>query len=261
MIKNNPLISIIMNCHNGDKYLQKSLKSVFSQSYKKWELIFLNNQSQDRSKAIILGYRDKKIRYFETKSLINLYKARNLAITKARGKYICFLDTDDWWTKDKLKFQINAFKKNQDYKFLFSNYYLYFQDSKIKKIFFNKKINSGNITQYLLNDYKVGILSVMMERCLFKKKKFNSKYNIIGDFDYFINLSLKEKFLCINKPLAFYRFHSRNYSKNANLHFQEFDRWLKQNSTNFTKLGFKLRSLKIFKIKLFLKSFLKKLGV
>ena len=113
----------------------------------------------------------------------------------------------------------------------------------------------------MLNDYKIGILSVMIEKNLLKKQNFNSAYNIIGDFDYFINLSLKEKFFCINKPLAFYRYHNNNYSKNTVIHFKEFDKWLKQNSSNFEKLGFKLRSLKILKFKLFLKSIIKKLGV
>ena len=135
MLKTKPLVSIIMNCHNGEKYLQESLKSVLYQTYKKWGVSFLNNQSEDKSKEIVLSLKDKRIKYFETKSLLNLYQARNLAIAKARGKYICFLDTDDWWIKDKLKLQISAFKKNQDYKFIFSNFYLYFQGSKIKKIF------------------------------------------------------------------------------------------------------------------------------
>ena len=258
--KTKPIVSIIMNCHNGEKYLQKSLNSIFNQSYKNWELIFYNNKSKDKSKDIILSYKDKRIRYFETKSLLNLYKAKNLAVTKARGRFVCFLDTDDWWVKNKLELQITAFKKNKDYKFIFSNYYLYFQESGSKKIFFNNKINSGRITQFLLNDYKIGILSVMIEKKLLKKKKFNSTYNIIGDFDYFINLSLKEKFFCINKPLAFYRYHNNNYSKNTNLHFKEFDRWLKQNSNNFEKLGFKLKSLKILKFKLFVKGLIKNIG-
>ena len=207
--KDKPLVSVIMNCRNGSAYLKKSLKSVLNQTFKKWELIFLNNQSRDKSKEIVLGYKDKRIRYFETKNLLNLYQARNQAIKKARGKYISFLDTDDWWVKNKLYLQISAFKKNKDYKFLFSNFYFYFQETGVKKIFFKEKVSSGIITQNLLNLYTVGILSVMMEKKFFKKKKFNRKYNIIGDFDYFINLSLREKFYCINKPLAYYRNHKK----------------------------------------------------
>ena len=132
--KDKPIVSIIMNCHNGSTYLDKSLKSVLKQSFKKWELIFLNNKSKDNSKEIIIAYKDKRIRYFETKTLLNLYQARNQAIKKARGKYICFLDTDDWWVKNKLDLQISALKKNKEYKFLFSNFYVYFQECREKKL-------------------------------------------------------------------------------------------------------------------------------
>ena len=100
--KDKPIVSIIMNCHNGSTYLDKSLKSVLKQSFKKWELIFLNNKSKDKSKEIIIGYKDKRIRYFETKTLLNLYQARNQAIKKSRAKYLAFLDADDWWHKEKL---------------------------------------------------------------------------------------------------------------------------------------------------------------
>ena len=52
-MKKKPLVSIIMNCHNGEQYLKKSIKSVINQSYKNWELIFWNNNSQDKSKEIL----------------------------------------------------------------------------------------------------------------------------------------------------------------------------------------------------------------
>ena len=77
---------------------------------------------------------------------------------------------------------------------------------------------SGKITQSLLNDYKLGILSVFINKKLFKNNKFDKKYNIIGDFDFFIRLSLKEKFYCINKPLAIYRNHDTNFSKITSLY-------------------------------------------
>ena len=76
---NFPLVSVIMNCHNGEKYLRNSLESLFSQTYKNWELIFFDNYSQDKSKKILKSYKDKRIN-FSTKRKLNLYHARNLAI-------------------------------------------------------------------------------------------------------------------------------------------------------------------------------------
>ena len=61
MRKINPLVSIIMNCHNGEKFLTESLKSVKNQTYKNWELIFYDNCSTDKSKNIIKNFSDKKL--------------------------------------------------------------------------------------------------------------------------------------------------------------------------------------------------------
>ena len=119
MKKINPLVSIIMNCHNGEKYLSKSISSIFSQSYKNWELIFFDNNSNDNSKKIIKSYKDKRIKYFFSKKKINLYHARNLALKKTKGKYVSFLDVDDLWDKKKLKLQIDYLKKNKEYKIIY----------------------------------------------------------------------------------------------------------------------------------------------
>ena len=62
-----PLVSIIMNCHNGEKYLKYSLDSIFNQTYKNWELIFFDNNSSDNSLKILKKYNLKKIKYFSTK--------------------------------------------------------------------------------------------------------------------------------------------------------------------------------------------------
>ena len=102
-MKRKPLVSVIMNCHNGEKYLKDSVNSILKQSYKNWELIFWDNLSTDNSKKIIKNFKDKRIRYFKSKNFFNLYEARNHALKKARGKFISFLDTDDWWLRNKIK--------------------------------------------------------------------------------------------------------------------------------------------------------------
>ena len=112
MVKNfssQPLVSVIMNCYNGEKYLKKSIKSILKQSYKNWELIFFDNCSTDKSKYIFKSFKDKRIKYFKSKKKINLGLARKLALSKAKGYYIAFLDVDDLWEKNKLEFQLNLF--------------------------------------------------------------------------------------------------------------------------------------------------------
>ena len=102
-----------MNCYNGEKFLNKSLKSVQAQTYNNWELIFWDNNSKDKSKQILYKFSDRRIRYFKSKQYLKLYEARNCALKKAKGKYISFLDTDDWWDRNKLTQQINMFNKKK----------------------------------------------------------------------------------------------------------------------------------------------------
>ena len=244
-----------MNCHDGERYLKNSILSILNQDYKNWELIFWDNKSKDKSKEIVLNFKDKRIKYFRSKNFTTLYKARNLAISKAKGEYVSFLDTDDWWSKKKLFKQVELIKKNKSINFIHSNFYVYGQQSKVKKLYSSKKIPNGKITQYLLNDYKLGILTVLMKRTFFKKKKFNTKYNIIGDFDYFIKLIIKEFFFYINEPLAYYREHKKNYSKNISIYSNEINNWLKSNSKKLKKKNFSTKKIVYYSKKLKLKKF------
>ena len=118
----NPLISIIMNCYNGEKYLQEALDSVINQTYKNWELIFWDNQSTDKSTNIVHSYNDNRIKCFYSKKHTLLYEARNLAIEKSQGGYLAFLDVDDYWDLTKLEKQMLVFSKNSEVAIVYSNY-------------------------------------------------------------------------------------------------------------------------------------------
>ena len=260
--KKSPLVSIVMNCYNGDRYLKKSIKSIISQNYKNWELIFWDNQSEDNSKNILKSFKDKRISYFKSKKFLKLYHARNLAIKKTRGKYICFLDVDDYWTSDKLKRQVEYMNKNQQCMIIYSNYYV-INEAK-KKIYMRYKLGSlqsGYIAQELLNDYKVGFLTTMMKKSLFEKYKFKQKYDIIGDFEFIIKISLKYKIGCLQKPLAYYRMHDYNYSKKIQIHLHELSNWIIVNKNLMNKLHLSYFQVRKFILKLKVKNLLNILGV
>ena len=106
MCKNQPLVSIIMPVYNCEKYLPESIESVISQSYQNWELIIVDDGSNDRSILIIESYaeRDSRIRLYKNESGEHGPGiARNYGIEQISGKYTYFIDADDWIEKDLLQ--------------------------------------------------------------------------------------------------------------------------------------------------------------
>ena len=220
-------VSIIINCHNGEKYLKECLQSILNQSHQNYEVIFFDNKSNDQSKNIFLSYKQKKFKYFYSSKKLNLYKARNRAIRLCEGDLISFLDVDDWWEKNKLKVQVKVMK-NKKIDIVYSNYYVFKEKYDTKKIFSKTILPSGNIFEDLINNYKIGILTVMIKKKIFKKKSnfFDDKFNIMGDYDLFIRLAKNYKFKYLERPLATYREHSLNYSNlNYKSEINEFKYW------------------------------------
>ena len=228
---NYPLVSIIMNCYNGETYLADALNSILSQTYKNFEVIFWDNQSHDKSAHIYKSFKDKRLKYYYAKKHTSLYRARNLAIKKAKGKLITFLDTDDIWLKDKLSSQIEKFK-NKKVCLVYSNYYILNQVTGLKKIAYKKILPEGLIYKDLLKNYFLGIGTVIIKKDIFLKRKkfFSGKFNIIGDFDNFIRISKNNYFSCVQYPLSIYRIHNKSFSSiNYKMHIDELKFWVKKN--------------------------------
>ena len=225
-----PLVSVILNCYNSAKFLKKSIKSVIAQSYKNWELVIFDNCSNDNTKLEVLKFKkNKKIKYFKSKKLVNLYHARNLAIKKTNGSLITFIDADDWWLKNKLKKQVNFLEKYKNSNIVYTNLFLFNEIKNKIKLFSKDNLYNGNITQSLLNKFQMPILTTMIRKKIFLKNKFDKRYSIIGDFDLFVRISLKEKIFSIQEPLAYYRIHSSNMTtQKIDLNIKELEKWLSE---------------------------------
>ena len=245
------LVSIILNCFNGEEYLKHALKSITNQSYQNWELIFWDNKSSDKSKQIFDSFKNKKFKYFLAKKHTSLYAARNLAISKAKGNFISFIDADDLWEKDKLKKQIKLFE-DQKVAVVYGNSWIRKEKINKKKIFIKYEMKDGLIHNDLIKSYNVGILTAVIKKKFKVKKKkiFNDKYNIIGDFDFFINLSKKNIFKVVQEPVATYRIHEKNLSLlKKNVEIIEYEDWLKNNKKNISEENFQIIKKKILQLK------------
>ena len=234
-----PLVSIIVNCFNGEVFLKDCLSSIINQNYQNWELIFWDNKSQDESAKIFKSYEDKRFKYFYSTKHTTLYEARNLAIENSKGEFISFLDTDDMWAQNKLDIQIPFFD-NPRIGLVYSNLYIIKQNIKKKKLYIKNKLPSGEIYNDLIKNYNVGILTVVMRKFFYQKlkKKFDARFSIIGDFDLFLRLAKLCEFKSIQKPLAYYRLHTQNLSINSkNKEIEEFEIWLDENKEGLSEVN------------------------
>ena len=108
-----PLVSVIMNCHNGEQFLREAIDSIYEQTYQNWEIIFWDNASTDNSAAIAQSY-DNRLRYYLSAGFTSLGMARELAVQKSNGEYVAFLDCDDFWHHSKLSMQMPLFFRHED---------------------------------------------------------------------------------------------------------------------------------------------------
>ena len=240
MKKNKPLVSIIINCFNGEQFLVDCIKSIKKQTYKNYEVIFWDNRSTDKSSAIFKETDDKRFKYYLAKKKTNLYKARNLALSKTKGKFIGFLDVDDLWMPNKLKKQI-LFFKDKDIGVVYSKLWVLNEKTKKKKINYKGRLPSGYIYSKIIKNYNVGLVTTLVRKktLLRLNKFFDLRFTHIGDFDLFIRLAKICKFKATQLPTAIYRVHSKMLTiVDKRTAIAELELWLSENKKQINKYDF-----------------------
>ena len=242
-------VSVIVNCHNGQKYLNECIISILNQKYQNFEIIFYDNFSDDKSKEIISSFEDKRIKYFYSNNKLSLYQARNNALERVSGKIIAFLDVDDWWNENYLSSRALLFNDDKQ-DFFYCNRYTFYEKNKKLQIFRKKNLPNGKIYNYLAKDYLISISGLIIKKEIFDKVGlFNKDFNIIGDFDLVMRMSRKFNAHATNEPLLFYRYHKNNFSKiNLEMFFKEFNKWFNEQAKQKDK-DF-LNNIKYFEKKL-----------
>lgn len=158
-----PLVSIITPIYNGEKTIGKTIESVINQTYNKFEMIIVDDLSNDKTVDIVKKYqkKDDRIKLFILDKKSGASGARNFAIKKATGKYVAFLDGDDLWKKDKLEKQVKFMEDNKIY-FSYTDYcYIDSEGNDLNQ--YRKCPKKVSYFRMLLGD-SVGCLTVMYNR-------------------------------------------------------------------------------------------------
>ena len=223
-MKDTPLVSVLMNCFNGEEYLQEAIDSVISQTYENWELIFWDNQSTDKSSEILLKNKDPRLRYYYSPSHTILGAARSAAIKKVKGDWIAILDTDDVWYPEKLQKQIGAVvntRANQNcIGLVYSRVMGIDKNSIITKEVCHKDYSEVLMPEgRILHDLLFKGNFIMSPSILINTKVFSSLGGFPEDYmnapDYYISCAISSKadIICVDEFLTQYRIHDNNLTK------------------------------------------------
>lgn len=159
----NKLVSIITPSYNSSKFIEECIESVLSQSYSEWEMIIVDDYSNDKSKDIISEFsaKDGRIKPIFLEKNVGAAEARNVAIRQAKGKYIAFLDSDDLWKNNKLEKQL-SFMNDKNIAFSFTSYQP-ISENGIDKYSVIKVPNQIDYHSYLKNTI-IGCLTVIIDK-------------------------------------------------------------------------------------------------
>ena len=165
-----PLVSIIMPAYNSEKHIRESIESVLSQSMEDWELLVIDDASQDETADIVQGYvhLDKRIRLFKNDRNIGTATSRNIGLDNSKAKWVAFLDSDDIWYSNKLERQLEIAEK-EGAELVCSSYCILYENTG-KRV--NYRIPSKISYEKLLRENIIGCSTVLIRSQLFKNRRF-----------------------------------------------------------------------------------------
>lgn len=213
----NETVSIIMPCYNGGKYISESINSVLAQNYTDFELLVIDDYSDDESSSIINIFctEDTRVKYIVNNGERGAANARNLGIFNSRGRYIAFLDCDDVWIPDKLSKSLKFMDVNK-LAFMWSSYsiideygnYIRQQRAGLRSDYFS----------FLLKSEIIGCLTVIYDS--FKLGKVYSPIiKLRNDYALWVSVfnacdRYGHKYMGCSENLALLRSHSKSLSSN-----------------------------------------------
>ncbi len=253
----NELVSIIIPTYNRELcYISKAIKSILQQTYKKYEIIVVDDNICNSNYSLKIKKYCKKnnLIYLTTKGKQGANTARNIGACHAKGSYLAFLDDDDIWLKNKLEMQLKHFNNNIG--MVYSNGYIITPNFKClytkPKIF----VTEGNLYKLFLYNYIGPTVTALIKRdCFFDVGMFDETMPAKQDYDLWIRIVKKYKVIGIKQPLFIYTRHDSNQiTKNYNLILAGYKRIYEKNKNYFKndfiiKFFFYLKLAKIYKSK------------
>ena len=204
-----PLVSVVMNCLDAERYLREAIDSVYAQTCGDWEILLIDNGSTDSTAAIAKSY-DDRLRYIRNERTVQLGEARNHALHAARGEFVCFLDSDDRWYPDKMERQLAYFTEHPQVDFLHGNFDFIDANGRRTATGYRRELPSGRVFGHVLRHCVINVQTVMVRKSVLDRldELFDTTLSLAEDYDLFVRIAHDAEFGYLHRPLAEYRVHA-----------------------------------------------------
>lgn len=217
----NTFVSIVLPYYNGSRFVKEAIDSIVSQTFPEYECLIIDDGSPAKEESLFIkelvdNLHDSRFKYIY-KINGGLSDARNFGIKNARGKYIAFIDQDDYWKPTKLEKQIQIMSGNADAEFVFTD----MDVLPIRGDIYRMKPPSwfkNNSTGVVEDSYRlmlrgniVPCASVLFKKDLIEKSGYSKKgFTVCPDYELFVRMAQVTNFYYIHEPLYVYRLHDAN---------------------------------------------------
>ena len=210
-----PKVSIIISTYNGIRYIGETIESVRSQTYTNWELIIIDDGSNDNTCEVITRIKDDRIYLCKAGRIGINGRIKNIGLSKSSGELIAFIDHDDLWAPAKLEKQVAALEQFPEAGFCLTGGYN-FKDAGQPVNYFYKQNKGISVDHIFLSFFRSEISAwtqalLVRRECIEKAGAFNEN-SLFADPEFIVNLSSHFKAVMLYEPLVYHRLHDNSYS-------------------------------------------------
>ncbi len=205
-----PRFSVIIPLYNKAPYVGKTVESVLGQTFGDYELIIVDNGSNDGSHEIVAAFTDHRITIVRLEENVGVSNARNKGVAMATAPFVTFLDADDWWEPTFLEEMAGLIDRHPDAGIYGTGYYIVKNGKKrLAPIGVDEGFEEGEINYCAVYAKTLCMpltsITVAMPKAVFDETGgFKPHLKLGEDFDLWVRIALKHKTVFLNKPLSNY---------------------------------------------------------
>ncbi|MBD5548886.1 MAG: glycosyltransferase family 2 protein [Lachnospiraceae bacterium] len=207
------LVSIVLPTYNRGEMLKKTITSIISQTYTNWELIIVDDASNDNTAEIVKGMDDSRICYVKNEKNCGSNYSRNRGAELANGEFLAFIDSDNEWIPNKLERQISCFEMQSELALVFCK--VLFKEGSLEKIVPNEPLE--DLKEIMVRKNVVDTSAALMRKAAFDQVgKFDEKISRLQDWDLFFRFIVVYELpaLCVDECLDINHIQADSITKN-----------------------------------------------